>query len=88
MGVYDTYGDTQLKVGPRQLKCYNIGDEVKIHDGIYVAPDGAVVIKDGKFVAEFEKLMSKWGDVIKLSDVMDSFHPIKQALLDYYQEGM
>lgn len=88
MGVYDTYGNTQLKVGPCELKCYDVGDEVEIPDGIYIGNEGAIVIQDGKFVAEFDKLMSKWGDVIEPSAVIDSFHPIKQALLDYCQEGM
>lgn len=80
MGVYDIYGDTQLKVGPCLLKCYNVGDEVEIPDGIYIANEGVVVILDGKFVAEFDKLMSKWGDVIDPGAVIDSFHPVKQAL--------
>lgn len=88
MGVYDTYGDTQLKVGLCALRCYNVGDKVEIPDGIYIGNVGAVVILDGKFVAEFKKLTSRWGDVIEPSDAIDSFHPVKQALLNYCQEGM
>lgn len=61
MGVYDTYGNTQLKVGDCILKSYDIGDKVDILDGVYVAPDGVVVVINGIFVAEFDHLTDKYG---------------------------
>jgi hypothetical protein len=62
MGVYDTYGDIQIKAGECVLAEYEIGDETELHDGVYVAHDGIVVIVAGKFVAQFSHLIDKWGN--------------------------
>ena len=70
MGVYDEYAGLQLKVGPCQLGQYALGDKVPIDDGVYVAWGGVVVIRNGLFVAAFEHLLSKWGDVIDPEDVL------------------
>lgn len=64
MGIYDTYGETQLKVGDPQLRDFKLGDTVDIPDGVYMAPEGVVVIIDSKFVAEFAAVVDKWGDEI------------------------
>lgn len=63
MGVYDEYNEIQLKVGECVLRNYEIGDAVEISDGVYVAPDGTVIIKDGKLLTTFEKdqVWDKWG---------------------------
>lgn len=70
MGIYDTYGSTQLKVGDSALTYYKIGDSVDIEDGIYVGWDGFVVIKDGVFIAECETITSTHGDVISSEKVL------------------
>jgi len=65
MGVYNTYGNVQLKVGDcSEMRHFKIGDDVDIEDGVYVASEGVVVIADGRFFAEFPHLFTKWGDVI------------------------
>lgn len=80
MGVYDEYAGIQLKVGPCVLAQYVIGDEVEIPDGVYAGHEGLVVIVDGVFVAEFEHLTTKWGDIVDMPSLLDSYSPILQAL--------
>ena len=80
MGVYDEYGEVQLKVGPCCLAQYEIGDEVEIPNGVYAGHEGLVVVVDGAFIAKFECLMTKWGDMIDMSSILDPHNPILQAL--------
>jgi predicted RNA-binding protein with TRAM domain len=70
MGIYDTYDNIQLKVGELTLTDYEIGDKTDLHDGIYVAPDGIVVIVAGVFVATFDHMVDKWGNNISIGDVI------------------
>ena len=76
MGVYDCYGKCQLKVGPCELNEYDVGDKVPISDGIYIDYGGAVVIKDGVFVAEFEQLTDKYGDPIDIEELANQRNPL------------
>lgn len=82
MGTYDTYGNTQLKVGPVEMDSYGIGDKAStaISDGIYFAPEGAVVIYKGVFVAEIplDAVFDKWGGKIEID--VDSRNPVSRAL--------
>jgi hypothetical protein len=80
MGMYDTYGEVQLKVGDVEMRHFQIGDEVPIEDGVYVAREGVVVIADSRFFAYFPKLISKWGDEIDPADVIRPFDYIKDAV--------
>jgi len=76
MGVYDCYEDIQLKVGECVLRQYKIGDKVGIPDGVYIAPDGAVVIKDRIFIMTTTNIQDKWGDLIDVNDR----NPVMQVL--------
>lgn len=76
MGVYDCYGNCQLKIGPCELDVYDIGDKVPITDGIYLDYGGAVVIKDGIFVAEFKELTDKYGGSIDIEQVVNEGNPL------------
>ena len=78
MGIYDTYGDfgMQIKVGHVEMRSYKIGDKVPLHDGIFVAHEGAVVVKDGIFIAEFRSLWSKWGDCINTEFLIERMNPL------------
>jgi len=82
MGVYDEYGKQgiQLKVGPCCLAQYDIDDEVEIPDGVYAGRGGLVVIVDGVFVAEFEHLVTKWGDIVFMSSILDPHDGVLQAI--------
>ena len=80
MGTYNTYGNTQIKVGDLGCIHFKIGDETKIPDGIYVDHNSAIVINNGKFIAEFDNVISKWGDIIHCSDVIESKNHIAKAI--------
>lgn len=73
MGVYDTYGDIQIKVGNPCQRHFEIDNEVDIPDGVYVAPDGVVVIADGFFVATFDTLIDKWGRTIYPNEIISAW---------------
>lgn len=77
MGVYNTYGNVQLKVGA-DLECRDIkiGEDAGISDGIYVGYEGFVIVLNGKFVAEFSHALDKWGGFITPKEMMDSRNPI------------
>lgn len=73
MGIFDTYGSTQLKAGkPWQIQ-YKIGDKVKIPDGVYLDDDGVVVIKDSIFVAELtpDQVFDYWGNEVDIMQIID-----------------
>lgn len=87
MGTYSTYGEVQLKVGDDgEMPCFKVGDKTDIADGVYVGYEGAVVIKNGVFVAEFPDLFSKWGDIIECKDVIDSMNPIHVAVKEVVEK--
>jgi len=72
MGVYDHYGEeaVQLKVGPCELKQYNVGDKVDIRDGVYIGWEGIVVIHEGKLLHVYPCLITKYGEELYPGDVM------------------
>jgi hypothetical protein len=83
MGCFDTFGERriQLKVGPCELNCYAVGDKVNgFSDGIYVGYEGVVVIASGVFVAEFNDVQDKWGNIIELDKVLSESNPIRQIV--------
>jgi len=77
MGVYNTYGNTQLKINEGTLKEFKIGDKVDISDGVYVGHEGVVVIKEGKMTSEFDNLTTKWGSVVTPEEVLQKHHPLR-----------
>jgi hypothetical protein len=80
MGLYDIYNGIQLKVGPCEIHTYEIGDAVPIDDGIYVAHEGIVVIHNSKFVARFDNIFTKWGDIVDPQTILDPHDYIKKAV--------
>lgn len=70
MSLYNTYGTTQIKFGDLRLHQFQIGDKAEIPDGVYVGILGVVVIVGGIFVAEFPKLVDKWGEPIETGSVI------------------
>jgi len=79
MGVADTYGNTQLKVGDPTGESFKLGNKVPIPDGIYVGYEGIVVVVGGRFTAEFEAIRTKWNDEIDLAPTLEGFNPVAQA---------
>jgi hypothetical protein len=64
MGLFDTYGRTQLKAGAPMCRQYTVGDTVEIPDGVYVDDDTLIVVSGGKFIAELDNLYDYFGDEI------------------------
>jgi hypothetical protein len=83
MGAYDIYGKRgmQIKAGERLMNTYKIGDKTTLKDGIYIALEGAIVIHKGKFIAEFDQLIDKWGGIVSCSDIISPNNPIIKEIL-------
>jgi hypothetical protein len=84
MGLFDNYEHVQIKVGDPYLRQFEIGDKVPIIDGVYVGNEGVVVVKDQILVAVFDQLISKWGEAIQPSEVLDN--PLDKALAKIAEE--
>ena len=78
MGIYDSYEDVQLKVGDVGLACYKRGDPVDIADGVYIAPNGLVVIDQGKLVRVYaeHEIWDKWGGRLDLKEIVGGNNPV------------
>jgi len=79
MGTPDNYGNVQLKVGEYYCRHFNLGDPSPIRDGIYIGYEGAIVIRNGIFVAESSDIFDKWGDRINLTAFLDKKNPVNIA---------
>ena len=87
MGMYDTFGNVQLKNGECLLREFKIGDKVEdIADGIYAGHEGFVVIFDGTFVAELplNSMKDKWGEAIEIDT--DKRNPVWAVVNDAVQK--
>lgn len=62
MGMFDTYGESQLKAGECKLHDYKVGDKVPIKDGIYPGSSNFVVVKNGIFIAELANYYDYYGE--------------------------
>ena len=62
MGIFDTYGNSQLKAGKPWQNEFNVGDKVELPDGIYCGTDSFIVVKDGVFIAEVALMFDYFGD--------------------------
>lgn len=85
MGVFDIYGSNpaiQIKAFEATMTHYEIGAQVPIIDGVYIARDGLVVVKDGRLLATFGEghLFSKWGDKLVESVVIREYDHIQKAI--------
>lgn len=83
MGIYDIYGQSQLKVGDVSMKVFTVGDKSPLPDGVYVDYGGVTVIKGGIFVAEFPCLYTKWGDLIDQRGILDNDNPVAVAMKEF-----
>ena len=79
MGIYETYGKTQLKINDA-FEDFKIGDKASIPDGVYIGLEGVVVIVNGIFVAEFDFVRSKWGDLICTHEIINKYHPFAKII--------
>lgn len=88
MGVFDTYRnngfeeeyvEVQIKINATQ-EYYRIGDQSPLEDGIYLAPDGAVVICDGRVVTITKRLFDKWGNALNPDELVGRNNPVLLAI--------
>lgn len=80
MGMYDSYERVQLKIGPRELNDYKLGEAVPLPDGIYAGLEGFIVVYDMHLLAVHYNIYTKWGDELSPDDVLDEHNPYKEAL--------
>jgi len=74
MGLFDTYGESQIKAGDPWQHNYKLGDKVTIPDGIYLGSPNFIVIKDGVFIAEVGRLYDYFGEDPLTADQIDSHY--------------
>ena len=89
MGLYDTYGNVQIKTGllGNEMRDFKIGDKVSLSDGVYVGYESVIVILNSIFIAEFFYLLDKYGGIIETKAMIDSVNPIAQAIKSYEKGG-
>jgi len=81
MGTFDTYGSgLQIKAGACMMHHYKVGEDCDLEDGIYLDYGGAIVICEGKFIAEFPHIFTKYGNTINCSDIVDQYNPVAQVI--------
>ena len=78
MGIYDSYGDAQIKIGDVQMHCYEIGD---VDHGV------AIVVLNGVFVAQFHELYTKWGDRILPEQIIHPHDELSQVVKDLKEKN-
>ena len=74
MGAYNTYGGVQIKAGYKRGTTpwyYGVGAKApRLRDGIYIGREGAIVIKEGKFVMEVAGVFDKWGNRLDCNSLL------------------
>lgn len=77
MGSYDTYGDAhiQIKAGSCNMHHYKEDDVCDIGDGLFLAPDGFVLVQGRVVLAartwDDATLFDKWGSFIDPIKVLE-----------------
>lgn len=78
MGVYNVYENCQVAVYVKgRLDIFKVGDDCDLNDGIYLDYKGAIVILNGKLIAEFPHIKTKWQDKLDSKKILDSYNPVK-----------
>jgi len=68
MGVYDMIIDKekginiQIKSIICEMKCYNLGDDIKLPNGCHLGYEGYFIVEDGKIIYIGTEMWDKWGD--------------------------
>lgn len=83
MSLYDMFGKQfiQLKGRPNpNMSHYRVRAKVPYDDGVYLAPDGIVIIKNGVFKCnlKLEQIYDKWGKEVDLSNLLEERNPLYQ----------
>ncbi len=84
---FDLFGREfiQLKARPNpNMSHYTTRSHVPYEDGIYLAPDGIVVIKNGVFKCnlKLDQIYDKWGERVDLSRTLTKRNPLYKVTKD------
>ncbi len=82
MGIYNTYGDCQIKAGNIDGTHYHIGDKCDLDSGAYLTYEGIVLIRF-HFVTDIiknEEIFDKYGSKVSLRLVLDDRNPVVQTM--------
>jgi len=66
MGMFNTYDGVQLKNAEGlSLRNFKKGQKCDLNDGLYLGPEGFVVINNGRVLRSYKYVTTSHGDVIK-----------------------
>jgi hypothetical protein len=91
MGLYDMFGKEFIQLKAREnpnMSHYTVRSHVPYEDGIYLAPDGIVVIKNGIFKCNLKlnQIYDKWGNQVDLSTTLRRRNPVYQVTKEMEQK--
>ncbi|MFX0200520.1 MAG: hypothetical protein ACFFCW_30750 [Candidatus Hodarchaeota archaeon] len=82
MGCYDFVGKENIQI--KLLDCefihYNIGDKIALDDGLYLSYEGWFVVDKGNVLITGDKVFSKWGNEIEISDIIEKLNPLYEII--------
>ncbi len=82
MGIYNTYGNCQIKAGNIDGTHYAIGEKCDLDSGAYLTYEGIVFINNNIVIAITgnEKIFDKYGNNVSLRIILDQQNPVAQAM--------
>lgn len=82
MGIYNTYGDCQIKIGTIDNLHYQLGDKCDLDSGAYLTYEGIVIIHKPYIIdiIKNEKIFDKYGKSVSLRLILDDRNPVVQAV--------
>lgn len=85
MFSFNTYGNVQLQLAPRDFTEYHVGDQVPLADGIYCGNEGFIAVANGKFVLETQTMTSTHGKTLFPEHALRGSNPFLPS--DAREEG-
>jgi len=81
MGVYDMVNGIQVKATADPcMHNYKVGEHIDLADGAYLCFEGVFIVHEGRIVGSSEHAFDKWGNTIKLYDLLNPNNPVRQAI--------
>lgn len=81
MGLFDEVCGIQIKCTHDPiLKKYNLGDKIKLEDGIYLGYEGWFRILNGKITDTGKNIFNKWGRLLSMEEILNLDNPVAWAV--------
>jgi len=83
MGIYDTVSEKHIQIKCTPNPClhhYFVGEKIPLDDGLYLGFEGWFVVRKGKVREYGDRVFSKWGDEIKLEDILSRYNIVEQVI--------